>query len=162
MIHTRKSQAALEFLMTYGWAILIILIVIGALAYFGVLNPQRMLPSRCTLPSGWSCGDYAVDASDNTVRINIINGNGKSVTVTGVSANTTSGAKIDCGWTGSYPHPSYNVTSYWLTCTAGQLTGKGGTDQKFKFDLDISYYSTDSGSTFTKTAAGELITNIEI
>jgi len=34
----RKGQAAIEFLVTYGWAILIVLIAIGALAYFGVLN----------------------------------------------------------------------------------------------------------------------------
>ena len=37
----RKAQAALEFLTTYGWAFIVILIMIGALAYFGVLNPSR-------------------------------------------------------------------------------------------------------------------------
>lgn len=40
---SNKSQAAMEFLMTYGWAILIVLIAIGALAYFGVLIPDRYL-----------------------------------------------------------------------------------------------------------------------
>ena len=35
----RKGQAAMEFLMTYGWAILVVLVVIGALAYFGILSP---------------------------------------------------------------------------------------------------------------------------
>lgn len=40
---SKKSQAAMEFLMTYGWAILVALIVISALAYFGVLNPERFL-----------------------------------------------------------------------------------------------------------------------
>jgi len=34
---TKKSQAAMEFLMTYGWEILAAVIVIGVLAYFGVL-----------------------------------------------------------------------------------------------------------------------------
>ena len=41
---SRKSQAALEFLMTYGWAVLVVLVVIGVLAYFGVLNPCRFYP----------------------------------------------------------------------------------------------------------------------
>lgn len=40
----KKSQAALEFLFTYGWAILVILVAIGALAYFGVLSPCKVYP----------------------------------------------------------------------------------------------------------------------
>ncbi|HGJ67134.1 TPA: hypothetical protein ENS27_17370 [bacterium] len=44
----RKAQAALEFLMTYGWAIMVVLAAIGALAYFGVLSPSNFLPDQCT------------------------------------------------------------------------------------------------------------------
>lgn len=40
----KKSQAVMEFLMTYGWAVLVILVAIGALTYFGVLSPERILP----------------------------------------------------------------------------------------------------------------------
>lgn len=59
----RKGQAAMEFLMTYGWAILVVLAAIGALAYFGVLSPSRFLPSACQMPSGIGCIDYKVTAS---------------------------------------------------------------------------------------------------
>jgi hypothetical protein len=38
MKRNRKGQAAMEFLMTYGWAILIVVIAIAALAAFGVFN----------------------------------------------------------------------------------------------------------------------------
>ena len=49
---SKKSQQALEFLMTYGWAILVVLIAIGALAYFGVLKTPvwvecRENPDKC-------------------------------------------------------------------------------------------------------------------
>lgn len=44
----KKGQAAMEFLMTYGWAILVVLIAIGALAYFGVLSPERFKPEYKT------------------------------------------------------------------------------------------------------------------
>jgi len=54
----KKAQAAMEFLMTYGWAILVVLAAIGALAYFGVLSPDRFLPEKCTLPSGIACLDF--------------------------------------------------------------------------------------------------------
>ena len=43
----KKSQAALENLATYAWAILVVMIVIGALYYFDVLNPSNFLPNKC-------------------------------------------------------------------------------------------------------------------
>ena len=35
---SKKSQAAMEFLMTYGWAIVIMLIALSALYYLGVFS----------------------------------------------------------------------------------------------------------------------------
>ena len=46
---SRKGQAAMEFLMTYGWAILAAIIAIGVLAYFGVFNPSRLAGSAAVL-----------------------------------------------------------------------------------------------------------------
>ena len=70
MIH-KKSQAALEFIMTYGWAILVVLVAVGALAYFGVLNPDRFLPSKCTMQAGLACLDHRIGntAAGGTGRI---------------------------------------------------------------------------------------------
>ena len=39
-----KSQSAMEYLMTYGWAILIIAVVLGALFFLGVFNPNNFAP----------------------------------------------------------------------------------------------------------------------
>jgi len=51
----KKSQAALEFLTTYSWAFLVIIIMVGALAYFGVLSPSKLLPDRCNFGSEVTC-----------------------------------------------------------------------------------------------------------
>ena len=64
-----KAQAAMEFLMTYGWAILVVLVAIGALAYFGVLNPDRFLPAKCTLPAGLACLDHKATATTLVLRV---------------------------------------------------------------------------------------------
>lgn len=37
----KRGQAAMEYLMTYGWSILIVLIAVAALFYFGVLDPEQ-------------------------------------------------------------------------------------------------------------------------
>ena len=66
----KKGQGALEFLMTYGWAFLVILIMIGALAYFGVLNPQRFLPDRCMFTSQFNCENPVIrNEGDGTATI---------------------------------------------------------------------------------------------
>ncbi len=38
-----KGQAAMEFLMTYGWAILAAIIAIGVLSYFGIFSPGNFI-----------------------------------------------------------------------------------------------------------------------
>ena len=82
-----KGQAALEFMMTYGWAILVVLAAIGALSYFGILNPAKFTPDTCLASSGFACpgkpivASGAVGASDASVIFSIVNGLGYKVTV---------------------------------------------------------------------------------
>lgn len=64
----RKGQAAMEFLMTYGWALLVALVAIAALAYFGTFSTDNLLPEKCLFSQGLDCVEYAVvhsGASDN-------------------------------------------------------------------------------------------------
>ena len=52
---TFKAQSAMEYLMTYGWAILIISIVLGSLFSLGVFNSGSTLPNACIPGSGYYC-----------------------------------------------------------------------------------------------------------
>src|SRR5262245_42689263 len=74
---SRKGQAALEFLTTYGWAVLIILVMIGAITYFGVLRPSKFLPSKCVVSTEFNCDDYQIQS--NVARIQLKQGIGKSI-----------------------------------------------------------------------------------
>ena len=51
----QKAQSAMEYLMTYGWAILIIAVVLGALFSLGVFNGKNLLGSACVAESGFYC-----------------------------------------------------------------------------------------------------------
>ncbi len=42
----KKSQAAMEFLMIWGWAIMVAILVIGLLAYFGVFSPGTFIENQ--------------------------------------------------------------------------------------------------------------------
>ena len=59
-----KAQAAMEFLLSYGWIILAVLLAIGALVYFGVLSSEKLLPERCILPHGLYCADHKVTPNE--------------------------------------------------------------------------------------------------
>ncbi|MGC8662376.1 MAG: hypothetical protein ACP5RT_01160 [Candidatus Micrarchaeia archaeon] len=50
-----KAQSAMEYLMTYGWAILIIAVVLGALFSLGVFNSSSMLGTSCIPNPGYMC-----------------------------------------------------------------------------------------------------------
>ncbi len=65
--------------MTYGWAILVVLIAIGALAFFGVLNPAKFLPQSCMLGPGLACEDFKVDSATKNIYVNIRNGLGQDI-----------------------------------------------------------------------------------
>ena len=72
-----RAQAALEFLTTYGWAILIVTVMIGALAYYGVINPKNLVKENCIGTANFQCVDHII-YSNGTVqtilRVNIPEG----------------------------------------------------------------------------------------
>jgi hypothetical protein len=83
----KKGQAALEFLTTYGWAFMVILVMIGALAYFGVLNPGKLIQDQCVSTAGIECTSYQIDLNDlqgGTVSASFKNNIGKAVTINNV------------------------------------------------------------------------------
>jgi len=76
----KRAQAAMEFLMTYGWAILVVLAAIGALAYFGVLSPGNLLPQKCEFAAGLDCTETpSASASLQTIEFPLVNSNGYKI-----------------------------------------------------------------------------------
>lgn len=63
----KKGQWIIDFLMEYGWAILVVLIAIGALAYFGILTPDKFIP-KCVCD-----GCYISFIENEEIQYNIIN-----------------------------------------------------------------------------------------
>lgn len=62
-----KGQAAIEYLVTYGWAFLVIIGAISALSYFGLLNPERYIPNSCDFGEQLKCVDQYIDDSGRII-----------------------------------------------------------------------------------------------
>jgi hypothetical protein len=88
----KKSQAAMEFLMTYGWAILVVITAISALAYFGVLDFKAMMPKHCTMSPGMICKDFEIYYnnwfSTSDFQIVIVNGLGTGIYITDIELDS--------------------------------------------------------------------------
>ena len=154
----KKGQAAMEFLMTYGWALLVVLVAIGALAFFGVLNPGQFLPSSCTITPGIACTDFKVtaetpDQGDGTIIVNLQNGMGESLTdvVVKWGNNCDSGTGVAFA---DGESKQFTVGK----AQPGMGCGTGATGSKVKADLTVSY---SSGSGLPHNKIGQLVTQVE-
>lgn len=144
----KKSQAAMEFLMTYGWAILVVLVAIGALAYFGVLSPDQFLPAKCTLPAGIACTDFKVavgaTASEGTVDVVLRNAMGYGIGSKSSTAGETFRVEVG-GCTGAFEDNSADT----VVLANGQqstfrVTGCSISAGKFSGVLNVSYQNADT------------------
>lgn len=93
----RRGQAALEYLVTYGWAFLVILILLGALAYFGVVNPNKWIPSKCDTGAQLVCVDYEIVGAPSlttgtaSISLYVRNDFGKDINITKARVRTDVG-----------------------------------------------------------------------
>lgn len=146
----RKSQAALEFIMTYGWAIMVVIVAISALAYFGVLNPDRFLPSKCVLQSGIACMDHkAQDFGPGNGEVNVVLKNSLGYDMTSVSVTASR-----CTGTASQ---SLLTNGGQKTFTPNGCTLVSG--QKYNGELNVSYTNADTG--ISHKMQGTITTKVE-
>jgi len=136
----------MEFLMTYGWAILVVLAAIAALAYFGVLSPEKFLPEKCILQPGIACVSHKVEPTQITLVIS--NGLGRTITINSIAVGSCSG---------NFNNSMLSGTDN--TFVIGGACNNGAQKEKFKADITLGYKEKDTN--LTKTAFGNLNSKIE-
>ena len=116
-----KLQSAMEYLMTYGWAILIIAVVLGALFSLGVFNGAALLGTSCVASSGYTCqSPVYLHATGNLI---ITFGQNTGATWTAVNAyfvNQTTVATMQAGGVTALALPSNQVVTGTATFVSGE------------------------------------------
>ncbi|MCL5262269.1 MAG: DUF2341 domain-containing protein [Candidatus Marsarchaeota archaeon] len=82
-----KAQSAMEYLMTYGWAILIISIVLAALFALGLFSPATFIHNTCIFPAGFSCLNTEMDSGGN-FTINLEQSTSSPINITAIGCNS--------------------------------------------------------------------------
>lgn len=125
----RKGQSALEYLTTYGWALLIILIAAAALYAMGLLSPSTYQQKTCTGLVTLGYQDHFFDGTDFKIRI--ANEAGAKIRIT--EFNVT----IDAGEY-NYSTPTNVNAGKQATFT---ITGFSGFEvgEDYEADLEVTY-----------------------
>ena len=149
----RRGQAAMEFMITYGWAILLVLVAIAVMMYFGVLNVEKLIPERCTLPQGFSCTNFKANLT--TVTLVIENALPEDYIIRTLELQGPKGEVLctstydnETGWL-----PQYAKTSFDITPCVSAKKGK-----KFKSVVSMTFIDEDD---LSRTRQGEIVVQID-
>jgi hypothetical protein len=142
----RKGQAGLDFLMTYGWALLLIVLVVGALFALGIFDIGSFTGSRASGFSqvgvtGWSL------APNGTLSIKFRNQVGSPINVTAVNstyASTTVNYGTQVNIANGQQSGSVNVGAF----------GTQSPGSSYSVSVKITYMDLNTG--FNYTDAGTL------
>jgi len=146
MRRQKKGQAAMEFLMTYGWAILAAVIVVGVL-WFIIGNPANLAGNNFRISQ--PLVQKGMSVVPGALSINVLNGLANTMTVTAISVNTTdctslTGLTVTIG--------SGAEQNFTFTC-AGLVSGE-------RLDTDVIFTFREGSSTFNQQAAGDVTASV--
>ncbi len=149
----RKAQAALEYLVSYGWMLLIIAIVLAVLYSLGVFNSSLFTPNTCVMPGSFSC-QSAVLASNGLLQVSIVQNLQNPINVTAAACDSNQSLIHQRTYTTPvYIAPGQNV-SFSVTCWQGTAAFSESSGTLYSGYILLSY--TDLATGFNSVAVGTL------
>ena len=79
-----KLQSAMEYLISYGWMLIILGIAIVTIFELGFFNTQGITGPVCTIQDGWSCVHYIMN-TNGIVELTLQQTTGNPITVTSIA-----------------------------------------------------------------------------
>ncbi|HIH22487.1 TPA: hypothetical protein HA238_02055 [Candidatus Micrarchaeota archaeon] len=82
-----RGQSAVEYVTTYGWALLFLVLVIGALLASGIADPSYIISEGCNLGPTMQCNFQVYSTGDistggtTVIAFNVSNGFGYNVSI---------------------------------------------------------------------------------
>lgn len=118
----RGGQSAVDFLVAYGFAIIVISVAIYVALQLSIFQPQ-LVPVYCDAAGGFTCKAFLLSAN-GTFYITLAQSTGSQLDITGVACSTEvsgSGSGPAYGNTGVVPYSS-DISAYPDNSLEGGLT----------------------------------------
>jgi hypothetical protein len=118
----RKGQAAIEYLMTYGWAILALVLVIAVLVSTGIFSPSYLVSEECNFGSSLKCSFALFNEGGHTkILLTVFNGYPYKVQITDVALQTQDGTQQFTGFGGDVNLSSGGNVTFEATLGGAEL-----------------------------------------
>jgi hypothetical protein len=102
----KKGQVSIEYLINYGWALIVLAVVIAAMLASGAFNPGNYMLEECYFGSAFKCVAQAVSTNADTyVNLNLTNTLGYPIKL----ANITITQELASGGTQTISSPLGHV-----------------------------------------------------
>ena len=149
----------MEYLMTYGWALLVIVIVIAILL---VMNPFSA-PQSCKFDTiGFAC-DNAVVTTNGVLLMGILNGNNNAVNVSGVVCTSSKTSTVPAN-PGNFNGTLLARQGMLLVNTTSNILCTGAPTTKgadFSGKIWVFYRNAEDGSDYpVRTVSANIVTKI--
>jgi len=87
MLHKKiRAQAAVDFMLSYGLAFLVILIAVAVIFKTGLLNPL-VVPATCSPFPGFGCSQYSINTTTGILTFTFSQATGGTITINGFSCS---------------------------------------------------------------------------
>ncbi|MFW5852676.1 MAG: hypothetical protein ACOCUR_01475 [Nanoarchaeota archaeon] len=178
-MRNKKAQSAVEFLVTYGWAFMMVLGFIGALFYLDVLNFSRLVPDKCEFSSEVDCQEKIIleefpeGEANGRIYVKLVNNMGSNIRILGCSISVpgveaSSDFCLDtedaCGTGASdllykeWPQGESLLFNFsqCKTTEVGLLPGR-----KKDIDMEIEFHAIGSPERYRHFITGKIFTRVE-
>jgi len=153
---TIRAQSAMEYLATYGWALLLIAVALAVLLYYGVVNPSFFVGQQCFLPAGLTCAILGMN-TNGMILVNIYQSLGPSINITAIGCSSAPSFANIPAYTGNQIvlHSGSNKT-FQVQCYSGSSALSSSIGSAFMGYLLINY-TQPFVSGFQHTASGKIL-----
>jgi hypothetical protein len=147
----------MEYLMTYGWAILIISVVLSALYMMGLFNPATFVNSQCIFPAQFSCINSYL-SPNGQLSVNIEQALSAPINVTAIGCNTNATTSEMKTYASAIYIPIGSNYTFSLWCWAGNSNYTASPGSVYHGYIIMNY--TDIQSGFPHTAIASLLQKV--
>lgn len=153
-----KAQSAMEYLITYSWAIIIIAITLGALYALGLFNPNAFITNQCIFPADFGCLSAFLYAN-GTFTLNLEQATTSAVNITAAGCNnagtTTNMFNYNSMTTNQIYLPIGGNTTISISCYSNGTVFTSQPGTLFKGYVVVNYTSLETG--FPHVLIGRII-----
>ena len=147
-----KSQASLEYLWVYGFALTVIFITIGFIVSSGITDPSKNIAEKCVVEGVLPCDEFSLDSSDKLVFL-VKNRVGLPINITSIEFSNSEGlncSTLNFNYNNGVIYSPNDFIKFEVdldSCRASSV---------FRIDFDITYKIEEPGY-FPKSVSGTIV-----